>query len=270
MIEIISSLEEDWLPRVMTALAVDGVVVLTDVMRESECKVVLDAALDVQAIIRGEIGSDRLKNAGEIGVVRMPLKYSDAFITILDNDVVNHVVDQILGPSAICHLINAILLPPFMSDSPQLFQSQLHQDFPRFTGGVPLSLNSFFCLTDFRPSNGSTRFLQGSHQKKIDIKDHAALQQVCAPAGSVILFDSTIWHAGGCNSSAEVRAGVNVQWTHHWIKQQIDVVRYLGLGERARFSPRLQQRLGYNSQVVTSLQEFYVPADERIYRSGQG
>jgi len=32
----------------------------------------------------------------------------------------------------------------------------------------------------------------------------------------------------------------------------------------------VQQRLGYNSQVVTSLQEYYVPTEQRIYRAGQG
>ena len=35
-------------------------------------------------------------------------------------------------------------------------------------------------------------------------------------------------------------------------------------------APRTQQLLGWYTRVVTSLDEFYRPADERLYRSGQG
>jgi ectoine hydroxylase-related dioxygenase (phytanoyl-CoA dioxygenase family) len=33
---------------------------------------------------------------------------------------------------------------------------------------------------------------------------------------------------------------------------------------------RTQQLLGWYTRVVTSLDEYYRPSDERLYRSGQG
>jgi ectoine hydroxylase-related dioxygenase (phytanoyl-CoA dioxygenase family) len=272
MIETASALEESWIEQALASLLEDGVFVLTDVLSENVCSRLLEASIEAQRLVVTEIGRNRLEEAGEIGVVRMPIKQSDHFLILVDNEPVNALVDRFISPSAICHLMNAILLPARMSNDTLTFQSRFHRDFPRFTGGMPLSLNSFYCLTEFRPANGSTKFLMRSHQGTDLLADtsQSDVQQVAAPIGSAVLFDSTIWHAGGINTSDEIRVGVNVQWTHHWIKQQIDVVRYLGFTQEASLSDRLMQRLGYNSQVVTSLQEYYVPSSARIYRAGQG
>jgi len=272
MIKTASSHAGGWIEQALVALLHDGVFVLTDVLSDGACGQLLDASLEAQRLVTGLIGRNRLEEAGEVGVVRMPLKQSDSFLALVDNEEVNAIVDRFISPSSICHLMNAILLPPRMPTDTSVFQSRFHQDFPRFTGGVALSLNSFYCLTEFRPENGSTKFRMRSHQRTGRSTEicESDVQQVAAPVGSVILFDSTIWHAGGINSSDEIRAGVNVQWTYHWIKQQIDTVRYLGFAYQSRLSDRLRQRLGYNSQVVTSLQEYYVPAPARIYRAGQG
>ena len=45
-----------------------------------------------------------------------------------------------------------------------------------------------------------------------------------------------------------------------------------GVGEDAvaRLPPRSQQLLGWYTRVVTSLDEYYRPADQRLYRGGQG
>jgi ectoine hydroxylase-related dioxygenase (phytanoyl-CoA dioxygenase family) len=54
------------------------------------------------------------------------------------------------------------------------------------------------------------------------------------------------------------------------VKQQIDYVRALGDGAVTRLPERSQQLLGYHTRVVTSLDEYYRPAAERLYRAGQG
>lgn len=66
-----------------------------------------------------------------------------------------------------------------------------------------------------------------------------------------------------------MRAAVNVQWTYHWIKQQLDIPRLLG-SSRQQIASENQKRLGYHSQVVDSLQSYYVAQDQRLYKSGQG
>jgi len=90
------------------------------------------------------------------------------------------------------------------------------------------------------------------------------------PAGSIIVFDSTLWHAAGPNTSGRDRLAINQQFTRSWIKQQIDYVRALGADVVEAQSPRTQQLLGWYTRVVTSLDEYYQPPDRRLYRKGQG
>ena len=268
MIKTLSLNDSMWLQSGIELLNHDGVFVLDKVLNPAVCDRLISAAEEAYAHLARETGLDRLQRAGESGVVRFPLKFHDDFSVLLGNPQVFDCVSQFVSPFAICHLMNAILLKPAdntqMSVSP-LFQSTFHRDFARYTGHVPLSLNSFYCLTDFSETNGSTQFKLGSHrQNRTDINS------VGAATGSVIFYASTIWHAGGTNLTSSVRAGVNVQWTHHWMKQQIDLVRYLGIEKCKQFTPEIQRRLGVESRVVTSLKEYYVPQEDRIYKGGQG
>lgn len=276
MIRTVTAGAEHWVDEVLRVMEIDGVLVIDDALSLDTCLELSSFVKEGLQIVEREIGSNRLARAGESGVLRFPLKFFNQFACLLENPQIDEIVDRVIGKSAICHLMNAILLKPMSaqdsSSHSDLFQSRFHRDFPRSLGGKPLSINAFYCLTDFSEVNGSTRFVVGSHQRD-DLSVPTSLrapESVQAKAGSVIVFDSTIWHAGGSNSATHDRIGVNTQWTYHWIKQQIDLVRYLGADSRSNFSPRVQQRLGFNSQVVTSLQEYYVSEDERIYRPGQG
>jgi ectoine hydroxylase-related dioxygenase (phytanoyl-CoA dioxygenase family) len=93
---------------------------------------------------------------------------------------------------------------------------------------------------------------------------------VLAPAGSMFIFDSTLWHAAGKNVSGKDRLAINHQFTRSFFKQQIDYVRALGEEATMSLPSRTQQLLGWYTQVVTSLDEYYQPAEKRLYRAGQG
>ena len=86
----------------------------------------------------------------------------------------------------------------------------------------------------------------------------------------MFVFDSTLWHAAGANISGKDRLAINHQFTRSYMKQQIDYVRALGDGAVAAQRPRTQQLLGWYTRVVTGLDEFYRPEQERLYRKGQG
>jgi ectoine hydroxylase-related dioxygenase (phytanoyl-CoA dioxygenase family) len=274
VIKSLSASEANWVTRAMQLLETDGVLVVESIISTDDCASLKASALRALQSVKSEIGLERLKRAGESGVIRFPLQFDDAFEILLDRVDVLSLVEGFLDQHAICHLMNAIVLETTKESGPndeELFQSQYHRDFPRCFGGKPLSINSFFCLSDFSEQNGATRFLLGSHQQQ-DLSPPVGRFQtvsVTAPVGSVIVFDSTIWHAGGKNSTDAVRVGVNVQWTYHWIKQQLDIPRLLG-ANRQRISSENQKRLGLHSQVVDSLQNYYVAQDERLYKSGQG
>jgi ectoine hydroxylase-related dioxygenase (phytanoyl-CoA dioxygenase family) len=115
--------------------------------------------------------------------------------------------------------------------------------------------------------------LPGSHQRanspSPDLIAAEAVPVECE-AGAMLVFDSTLWHAAGSNVSGRDRLAVNQQFTRSWIKQQIDYVRALGLDAVLTQRPRTQQLLGAYTRVVTSLDEYYRPEDQRLYRRGQG
>ena len=276
MIKTLTSDSPNFLEKVFSLLESDGVFVLAGVLSRESCDQLITGAEIAYQAIKQEIGESRLERSGELGVARFPLKHCDDFAMLLNRAPILQIVETLIGKSAICHSMNAILLPTTKELPPlgskSLFQSRFHQDFPRYTGGRLLSLNSFFCLTDFTVANGATQYLIGSHKSplRLDSINLSDAVSANAVAGSVMIFDPTIWHAGGTNLTSSKRVGVNVQWTHHWIKQQIDLVRLLGVDRCSKYPEDIRQRLGFNSRTVTSLAEYYVSPEERIYKAGQG
>ena len=90
------------------------------------------------------------------------------------------------------------------------------------------------------------------------------------PAGAIPVFDSTLGHAAGTNRSERDRLSINHQFTRSYLKRPIDYVQALGMEEVRSQKPRTRQILGAYTRVVTSLEEYYRPEDERLYRKGQG
>jgi ectoine hydroxylase-related dioxygenase (phytanoyl-CoA dioxygenase family) len=266
--------DSGWLSKALAALECEGYVMVEGVIADSVLRQVRSAMYRTRDSILAEIGEDRLRRAGELGVLRIPMKYDPVFFRLLELPAVLSIVDATVSSSAILHLQNGFILPSFPpGDTPKLFQNSFHQDFPRYLNGYMASINTFFAIDRFTRENGATFLVRGSHQKSVrpadTYLDAAAEPSECA-AGSMLLFDSTLWHAAGTNVSGTDRLAINQQFTRSWIKQQIDYVRTLGDEEIRRQPPRTQQLLGYYTRVVTSLDEYYRPEAERLYRKGQG
>jgi ectoine hydroxylase-related dioxygenase (phytanoyl-CoA dioxygenase family) len=231
-----------------------------------------DRMYAVRDRIVNEIGVDRLTRAGELGVLRLMLKYDAHFLRLLELPVLLIVLDGTVSDTAILHLQNGFILPSFArTDQPQVFQNSYHQDFPRVLNGYLASVNAFFAIDEFTRDNGATWVLPRTHQQ-VTRPEECETQAIAleCPAGSIIVFDSTLWHAAGHNTSGRDRLAINHQFTRSWIKQQIDYVRALGDDVVQAQPVRSQQLLGWYTRVVTSLDEYYRPLEQRLYRKGQG
>lgn len=71
----------------------------------------------------------------------------------------------------------------------------------------PLGINFGWCIDDFTRENGATRVLPGSHlfnRLPRPDDDPAGMVQVEAPAGSLIIFESRLWHQTGENVTDDV------------------------------------------------------------------
>lgn len=273
MIQLIEKNDTNWLTKTLESVRLQGFAVIKDVLSATFRSEVADAMYEVQRRILKEMGAERLERAGEIGVLRLMMKYHPVFMKFLETPEVLSVIDHTVSPTAVMHLQNGFILPPAQKKDEERFQHKFHQDFPRVLNGYLASINTFFAIDEFTKDNGATLVVPGSQQKSEkpdkEFMKHFSIPVVC-PAGSMIVFDSTLWHAAGQNHSAQNRLAINHQFTRSYVKQQIDYVRALGDKIILPQKPRTQQLLGWYTRVVTSLDEYYKPEAERLYRKGQG
>jgi ectoine hydroxylase-related dioxygenase (phytanoyl-CoA dioxygenase family) len=251
-----------------------GYGVVAGVLSDGVIELTRSAMYRVRARLHDELGEERLRRAGEIGVLRLMMLYEDVFFSFLSLPEVLAVVDATVGEAAVLHLQNGFILPSEPAGaSVDRFQSSFHRDFPRYMSGFVASVNVLFAVDAFTATNGATVVVPGSHQRaEAPTPQYMAARAVPVecPAGSMVVFDSTLWHAAGRNTSGQDRLAINHQFTRSYLKQQIDYVRALGDARVTAQAPRTQQLLGWYTRVVTSLDEYYRPEAERLYRKGQG
>lgn len=121
----------------------------------------------------------------------------------------------------------------------------LHGD---WSGAVPDGefhiLNSMWCLDDFTEENGATRIVPGTHRSgkwPADVMDprddHPDQVIMTAPAGSVIIFNSHVWHGGTRNRSDKPRRGMTMSFRLRDEPQQLDQKAYIRKATYDRISP---------------------------------
>lgn len=266
--------DKNWLATARAALELQGCCVVEGVLAPALIEEIRPAMSRCRDRIAAEVGIERLTRAGELGVLRLMLKFEPVFLRLLELPELLAIVDATVSPTAILHLQNGFILPSYPpGEVPSVFQNRYHTDFPRHLNGYVASVNALFAVDRFTRDNGATFVVPGSHQSA-DPPAEAALAAMGFPveceAGSMLVFDSMLWHAAGANVSGRVRLAINHQFTRSWIKQQIDYVRALGEAVVLGQPSRTQQLLGQYTRVVTSLDEYYRPEAERLYRGGQG
>lgn len=249
-------------------LDLDGFTVIHDVLDAATCQLVrdkLDAANDRQI---ERYGRERLNQLKDYGVIRDLLVDDPFFQELVLLPVVWDFVGRIVGPTAILHLQNGIVLEPNLKH----FQAFYHRDFAKdFVADKVLALNAMFAVDPFSAETGGTWVVPGTHrvsrlpsQRYMD--EHAV--QIEAPAGSLFLFDGLLLHKAGDNRSGAPRRAVNHQFTRPFIKQQLD---YAGMF-RGKLEPesRFAQVIGTWTMPPRDVAEYRVDPDKRTYRGGQG
>ena len=105
--------------------------------------------------------------------------------------------------------------------------------------------NSIWLLDDFTASNGATRVVPGSHRARtvprLALPDPAARHPdevlVTGPAGTVVVFNSHLWHGGTQNRSDRTRRATHAYFTRRGHGQQLDQKKYIRPQTLAALSP---------------------------------
>tara|TARA_A100001515_G_scaffold32192_1_gene25125 strand:- start:55268 stop:56014 length:747 start_codon:yes stop_codon:yes gene_type:complete len=227
-----------------------GFQVFHDVLEKSQVDFYKNRILDLYEQQKDDFGEDNLKKIGEDNTVRSPFLQDQKFQYLFYNDFSRKIVEDILGDHAILSLQNGIFIPPMKKHH----QSFFHRDliYQEFTSSRPLSINLYYCLDDYNESNGGTSFIPGSHMvEKLTSYNNEETPGV--EAGSVILFDSMVYHSAGDNKTNQSRCGVNNMFTLPFIKQQI---KYPHCLRKKTQDDRLNRLLGFESNEFLSVMDF--------------
>jgi ectoine hydroxylase-related dioxygenase (phytanoyl-CoA dioxygenase family) len=129
---------------------------------------------------------------------------------------------------------------------------ELHVDVSRGSADWPL-LGFILMVDEFRPDNGATRFVPGSHRWSSGPEEaladpraeHGEQVLACGIAGSLLVFNGSVWHGHTANTSSEPRRSLQGAFIPRDGRAGTDFA--------ARMQPETRARLGTVAQHVLAL-----------------
>jgi hypothetical protein len=135
---------------------------------------------------------------------------------------------------------------------PGAHAQELHVDVPRNSADCPL-LGFILMVDDFRPDNGTTRFVPGSHWRSATPEDtmpdvraaHEAEVLACGAAGSLLVFNGSTWHGHSANASSRPRRSIQGAFIPREGRAATDFA--------ARMQPETRARISSLAHIVLAL-----------------
>lgn len=136
---------------------------------------------------------------------------------LVEHPAVTDLVREHLGPPGFqLSIAQAIEILP--GESAQ----QLHTDdlpFPIPKPHQPVVLNTMWAITAFTKENGATRLVPGSESATSPPSEDGCVFAELEP-GSVLVWDGSLWHGGGANTTDAPRLGITINYNTTWLRQQ--------------------------------------------------
>ena len=113
--------------------------------------------------------------------------------------------------------------------------------------------NTIWLLDDFTSTNGATRIVPGTHKSTL-LPDQAMADPslphrdqilINAPAGSIFIFNSHVWHGGTTNLTDKDRRSIHSYFCTREQPQQIDQKRYI--------KDETRQRIGSEGEWILAV-----------------
>jgi len=154
------------------------------------------------------------------------------------------ICERVLDPGLLVSSLSSIAIGP--DESPQPIHAD-DQIIPIPKPHPPTVCNTMWALTDFTESNGATRIIPGTHMasESPDLFRHYDSIPAEMPKGSVLVWHGSLWHGGGANHTDSRRVGIAMNYCAGYIRQQENQQLGLPIEKARRFSPRLQELVGY-------------------------
>ncbi len=202
-----------------------GYAVLDSGYSKAELQQLAQAFEDTRKTYMATYGEAKLKELNEHNTIRSPLTHGgEVFLRLALNKNLLALLSELILGKFIINQQNCIINPPQETYN----QAAWHRDLPyqHFVSSRPLAINALFCVDDFTKENGATYVLPASHRSEAFpssdyIKKNAV--QIEAAAGSFIVLDCMLFHAGGYNATNVQRRAINHVYNIPYFKQQINI-----------------------------------------------
>lgn len=195
--------------------------------------------------------------------------YSEKLFEVLNVPLLRACTDALLCRNAIVYAYQSSSAPPYQSN----YGRRIHVDAPRFIPGYRTNLGFILALDDFTPENGATEVLPRSHRESAAPSEadfESRMKQLLCSRGDAIFFDARLWHRTGLNRIAEWRHALTVNFCRPYMRTRFDFPKMIaqsGLVEPP--SSEARRYLGYDVRMPSSVAEFYLPPDQRLYKPNQ-
>ncbi len=170
------------------------------------------------------------------------------FIELVEHPAALELIRAVIGWPALLGNLSANIVGPGSEES------MLHADqifVPEPWPAAPQGVNVAWCLDEFTHNNGATRVVPRSHLRSrnpaIDEPDESVAIE--APLGTMMVFESRVWHRTGQNSTrSSRRAGLFGWYTRPIYRTQENWFLALDPSIREAASDTLLQLLAYKSE----------------------
>ena len=251
-------------------IRISGYTVVAGVLSESELEIIRRKLGEIYDIQVKEVGGEGpLREINDVNVVRLLLVYDDYFLKLATNPAVLAIVGRLLGDYYILMQQTGIIVLPNLEH----YQTSWHRDlsYRHFVSIRPLAISALFCIDDFTQESGGTHVLPASHKVEIfPSQDFFEKNQrgIIAQAGSVLVFDSMLYHRAGYNRSTFTRRALNHIYTLPFLKQQpISIPE--ALQGKFREDEFLNKFLGYESEPGKNVTQWRTAKIDRARSSAE-
>lgn len=197
------------------------------------------------------------------------MNHSPLFCRMLEDPRLQQLLAPLLGEFWIMYAFTSSSVPPRGTN----YGHRVHNDCPRFAPGYIFNVGLLWALDEFTQENGGTVVLPGSHHVEdtpsTELFENHAIQ-LTAPAGTLILFNARMYHRSGENTTDTWRHSLTMNACRSYMKQRMDWVRMIIPSHTDTLNAQARRIIGFDTRLPTSLEEFFVPEEQRLYKANQG